>query len=431
MKMRLFCFLLLFLAVGSLASELTMQEAYELALSNDARLQIARYQLDATQAREDSTFARVLPRITAFGQFSQNEVRYDSNTLETREYDGTRYGMSLSQTLFNKPVFGQIKAAKERTGGVESRFQDEVQLLAVRTADAYLSVLAARKELQAFTDELFALEQQGNQSKAMADRQLISLTELLEVNARRDLVKTRQINAENNLARANEEFFLIIGSRDHLPRVIPEPRVMAFPSADIDLLVKDVLAANPKVVSLEAEQRAARATIDSEWGTFFPNLDLVVNQQYSDVGFDNTTSPPRNTFYVGVNINWALVEGGAGRARLREAWANYYSATEKLKLQRQELERDIRSIYSELKSSGQRIEAARQSRDSASMSFSAAEKALQLGSGRTVDVLLSRSAVTRAELNLTSAYFDNYISWLRLQYLTGELSSSTFAALEE
>lgn len=430
MNMRFFPLCLLVVVANSLAGELTMQEAYELALNNDARLQMARYQLDATQAREDSTFARVLPRVTAFGQFSQNEVRYDSNLLESREYDGTRYGLSLSQTLFNKPIFSQIAAAKARTGGVGSRFDDEVQLLAVRTADAYLSVLSARKELKAFTDELVALEQQSIQSKAMADRQLISVTELLEVNARRDLVKTRQINAENNLARAREEFFLIVGSRDYLPVEIAEAKVMSVPDTDIDKLVKDALATNPKIASLEAEQRAARATIDSEWGTFFPNLELVVNQQYSDVGFDNTTSPPRNTFFVGLNVNWALVEGGAGRARLREAWANYYGATEKLKLQRQEVERDIRSISSDLQSSGQRIDAARQSKDSALMSFNAAEKALQLGSGRTVDVLLSRSAATRAELNLTSAYFDNYISWLRLKYVTGNLSLSALAALE-
>ncbi len=63
-------------------------------------------------------------------------------------------------------------------------------------------------------------------------------------------------------------------------------------------------------------------------GGHYPTFDLVLSTQRSDVGYDNQTSPQRDTEYIGVDINLPLFAGGSTSARVREAWSQYYIARE-------------------------------------------------------------------------------------------------------
>lgn len=412
------------------ASEVTLIEAYQLALKNDTQLQIARYQRDAVEAREDQADSLLYPTFRMFSQYSKNQVEYESLVIEDRRYDGLRYGAALSQRVFDWAALSQRKSASARTDAANLTVKDESQLLAVRVVEAYFNVLAARDQARSLGDELAALQQQAEQSKAMAARQMVSVTEQLEVNARRDLIETRYIDAENSAALAEESFFALIGSREFLPRSLTQAFEPLGVDQSLDDLLASVMSSSPKIKSLEAQQAAAKATIDQVWGSVLPKVELVATRQYSDVGFDNLTSPPRDTSYIGLNVNWTLVEGGAARARAREAWANYYSAAEQLKQVQQGVERELRSAWLEVGASEKRIQSAHRSLESASLSYDAAKRARELGVGSSTDVLLSRSAVTRAELNRTSAILDNVLAWVRVHYIGGTVDMASIELVQ-
>jgi TolC family type I secretion outer membrane protein len=432
MRLSFFHSSLLFLVLWSPTgyAALTLSQAYDLALNNDTRLQIARFQRDAVEARDDQATALMYPSLRMFSQYSKNQVEYESSAIEDRRYDGRRYGASVSQRVFDYGAYSQIRSAGARASGANFTLNDETQLLAARVAQAYFDVLAAEGRYRSLTDEYNALVQQALQSDALVERQLASITEQLEIAARRDLIETQQIDAENGLALARETFFAIIGERD----VALSPLTTGFKpfeiAGDLDASISDVLVNNPKVRALEAEQTAARAAIDQAWGSVLPRVDVVATRQYSDVGFDNTTSPPRDTTYVGLNFNWTLVEGGAARARAREAWANYYATGERLKQQRQDVERELRAAWLGVHASAKRVKAAQRSLDSAELSLAAAIKAQELGVGKLVDVLLGRSAKTRAQLSLIAATMDNVMAWVQFHYVRGELDMSVLNSIE-
>jgi len=427
-----FCVSLVLLIVAhvALSSEITLPEAYERAVDNDTRLQIARHQKNAIDARADQATALMYPSLRLFSQYSKNQVEYQSVNIEDRRYDGLRYGAAISQRVFDYSALSQIRGAGARSDGAELTLKDETQLLAVRLAEAYFNVLSAQGQFRALTDELTALEEQVEQTNALADRQLLSITERLEVSARRDLVETQQIDAENGLALAEEVLFAFIGERDLVPMGLAQEFVPFEIRDPLEPMLAQVMADNPRIRALEADLEAARSTIDQAWGSVLPKIDLVATRQYSDVGFDNTTSPPRDTGYVGLNVNWTLVEGGAARARAREAWANFYSVEEQLKQARQEIDRELRSAVLELAASGKRVRATQRALESAQASFEAATRAQKLGVGRVVDVLISRSALTRAKVGITEATVDNALAWIRLAYVKGELDGTTLDTVQ-
>jgi len=80
---------------------ITVAEAYSLARDNDPRVQIAGFQRDAVAAREDQSTALFFPQVRVFSQYSKNEVEYENALVESRRYDGRRYGASVSQKLFD------------------------------------------------------------------------------------------------------------------------------------------------------------------------------------------------------------------------------------------------------------------------------------------------------------------------------------------
>lgn len=422
--------LLVFAAFPADSQELTLLEAYRLAADNDTRLQIAGYRRDIVEAQGDQTLAQMLPSVRVFSQYSKNEVEYEDDIRPAQEYDGRRYGASLSQRLFDMSTYSQIRSANARSDGANLTLADETQLLAARVAQAYFDVLASEGRSKALSDELLALQQQVRQSDAMVKRQLVSITEQLEVTARRDLVETQYIDAENAAALAKEALYVMLGTRELLPRSLSQDFEPFTVSGNLDASIAAALALNPKVRALKAEQAAAKAGIDQVVGSALPRVDFVATRQYSDIGFDNSSSPARDTTYFGLNVNWTLVEGGAVRARAREAWANYYSAGEQLKAQQQAVEQELRSAWLGVRASQKRVSAAKRSLESAALSFHAAERAQKLGVGRVVDVLLSRSAMTRAELNLVAASADNAMAWVELHYIKGDLDEALLAEVQ-
>lgn len=416
--------------ISGWAQELTLTDAYQRALENDARLQIIKFQRDASEAQLDQAGALMYPSLSMFSQYSKNNVEFENDFADPRRYDGLRYGVSLSQRVFDYSVYSQIQGATSRKEVAIYTLDDETQLLGVRVAQAYFDVVAAQGEFLALGDEWQALKEQAKQVDALAARQLISTTEQLEVGARRDLIETRYIDAENSLALAKESLYMLTGARDWLPAEFNQAFVPFQVSQSLEEIVDQVLQENSQIKALEAQRQSARTFIDQAWGSVLPTVSLVATQQYSDIGFDNTTSPPRDTSYIGLNVNWTLIEGGAARARAREAWANYYAANERLKQIKQDIERELRSAWLEINASEKRAQAAKRALTSAELSLEAAVQSQKLGVGRVVDVMLSQSALTRAKVNVVNATVANAMAWIRLAYIRGELNVDTLDAIQ-
>ena len=72
------------------------------------------------------------------------------------------------------------------------------------------------------------------------------------------------------------------------------------------------IAFDPAIAAAQQAVNAARKGVDREKGSWWPEVDFVYNSQYSDVGFDNLTSPPRSSESYSISMRYPLFEGGAG-----------------------------------------------------------------------------------------------------------------------
>ena len=118
-------------------------------------------------------------------------------------------------------------------------------------------------------------------------------------------------------------------------------------------------------------------------------------------------------------MRYPLFEGGAGAARLRGAWAEFYTAQQELEATQREAGGRARAAWVNLQSATERVQAIRQGVKTAETNLAASEKAVKAGTARLTDVLLALAQKTRAQRDLNEARFQRAMSWLELELATG------------
>ena len=317
-----------FHAIAQVEESITLLDAYNLARESDTNLAIARFQVDGASAQRDVARGKFFPQVSLFADLSENKIRYEDGPLDqlpAQEYPGERYGLQLRTPLFNMRSFREY----ERQGALVDEAQEKLAVaeseLLGSVVQAYLLVLLTAETVQRFQAELTALEKQLEEASALYEKSLLPITQVLE--RRLELMDCRLIwLTQKGTAIAIEKLAQLIGVRGLKLRSVSEHISLMSNVGDPEQAAELAIRSDPLVAAANESLRAARKGISRERGSWFPEVDFVYTSQYSDVGFDNLTSPPRTSESYSISMRYPLFEGGAGSARLRAAWAEYYAA---------------------------------------------------------------------------------------------------------
>ena len=424
----------LFAEEGHFARGMSLEIIYGLAVDHAPSLAIAQFRSQAAKAESAEARGAVLPQLSLFGEWSENNLSYDGPLTAVygeQDYPGERYGFQARQTLFNMSQFREVQRRDALFDRSENDIaQAEIELLA-QVADAYLTVLIADNTVTQFRVESEALQKQLDEAKALYSRALIPLTQVLETQTRSETVTADLIEAEGDAAIARERLTELIGIRDFKLMDIAEAVVLTARMATPEQAVAEALQNSPAVAAAKDNVAAAEFAIKREKGSWWPEVSLIFNQQYSDVGFDNLTSPPRTTESVSIAVNYPLIQGGAGAARIRGAWAEYYATKEELEGVKREVETQTRSAWVRLNAANKRIVAAQQAVDTATVNVTAAQKSVKAGTARVTDVLFALAQRTRAQRDRFYAEQQRIMAWLELELITGSTPSAVAPLLSD
>lgn len=410
------------LASAASATPTSLLDAYLIARDSAPQLAIARFRVDGAAAQRDAARGAIMPQLTAFGDWSENNVEYRATAvsqLPTERFPGERYGLQFRQTVFNWSRWRELDRLTALERGAEQELEvAETELLGMLT-EAYLNVMLADADVQQLEDELQALTQQFEASTALNARAMLPVTQLLENQTRMDTVRADLIAARARSDVSREQLMQLVGTRDLDPLGITDNLLLNNDIASPMHAAEMAISTNPAVAAAQEGLNAARKAIGREKGTWLPQVDLVFNRQFSDVGFDNLSAPARTNETISLSVNYPLFEGGAKSARLRGAWAQYYEAQQLLEQTKRETEMRARAAWVNLTAAAERVVATRQAITTAETSLDAARKAVKAGTARVTDVLLALAQNTRAQRDFSEARFQQILSWLELQLAVG------------
>lgn len=410
------------LLTAPLVSASDLLDLYQETLGSDPRLQAADAEAEIYQAREKFRRGALLPQANVSAQGSRT-VRDSTGAtgVDVRDYYyGEKYSFSVTQSLYNKPQWEGYRTAKSEADQYAARFDDTESMITVDLVERYTKVLAAEDNHQFVVAERQAAEKQLSQIEARYKRQMAMITDLLEVEARRDQLLSEELNAENQVELAREAVSELIGRKVDEPLAPLRKEVfIGWDLASPDPWIEKGISSNRGLEAARHAVKAAEAGLRQAQGGRHPSLNVQLLAQQSDIGYDNAPAPETESYVAALNLNMPLFSGGQVSAQVKEARAKLRLSQQQLEEQQRNLSKDIREAFLNARTANKRVEATRKAVASAQKSYEAKQKGLEYGTVTVVDLLDASEQLFGAQRDYRQAYYDLMVQGMHLQRTSG------------
>jgi outer membrane protein len=399
----------------------TLEDFFSAAVEFSPTLKIAEEGLNIGSARRRAANGRLLPQVSARASISDN--RSESQGRAQQTFDGERFSVQLTQTLFNWQAFAARSQAYLIEDQLEAEYYGELANLLTEVAEKYFNVLQSTDALESIASELEAVNNQLDQIQSLYDRQLARVTDLYQVQANLAAVEAEQLQLQVQLALSREALFSVSGLTAGELSGLREDADIPPLENSISFWVNEAKKNNHQIKAQEFAVRAADKRVDERRGAYMPQVNFIVQRQDSNLGFDNILINQTKTTYLGLDLSIPLYAGGSNRAGVSEAASQHRIAESQLRqIQLQASER-VRSAYLQVQSAETLIQAAQKLVDSTTLSSTAMQRGFELGAVTSVDVLNALRDQFRSERDLQQVRYEHVKYILLLKRETGLLTA--------
>lgn len=403
-------------------------DLYKKALEINPVLLSMEYTIEQFSAREDQAFSTLLPQIFLDGSYSYN--RYHSQFQGTSYYDGMRGTAQATQVLFDLPSYLRYQSAESAT--LQSVLERDAYLMQLGgdLIERYLLILEAADRIVYLSEEKISVQSQITRLRKMRRRQMVTITDLYEVEAYGHALNTQIIEAENEKNIALERIREITSI---LPKNVPAIRLDKLPKTPVSVKqwIDQAVNSSPSIAALKAGLEAAEKSISSSRAGHLPKLSLRVSGTYSDQGFDNRQSAAYDVGSASLQLNIPIFSGGRIVAETREAVAARYLVYHELERVRREIERETRTNFLNAVSGKARIDSTKRQLDARKKATLALQKGYELGVTTIVDVLESRRDLMQTQTELWQARYQYLRSFVLLRVWSGNFTLSFMEEVDQ
>ena len=410
------------------ASAMSLPQAYEKALAQDATIRASRAALASGQERAPQARSQLLPSIQANVSRNQNSLDstntdlFGQSTTTNSKYFSFAKSISLRQSIFNRGRSINYQQAQDFENEAIATHQRNLQDLLVRVSSAYVDALFAQDQLR-----LVVTQKQQDQALLTATRRGLQAgsgtrTDIDEAQARLDMTLAKELEAEQQVSYARRQLEILIDAPvEKLSEFNPQgsnrlPQELAPLQSWLDQALErspDILIANARVAYAEKELRKAQAG-------HMPTLDAIV--QWSDSGNENVTR--LNSRFVntsaGLQLTIPIYQGGAVNSQIRQALAEQTRALESLEMARRDLSLRVHKEYRGVTEGRLKISALLQAEHSAMQLLESTRRSREGGFRTVLDVLNAEQQLATTRRDLILARFQAIVARIRLNALTGK-----------
>jgi outer membrane protein len=452
------------LGLGCLASVTAYSEdlltIFDQAVVNDPLVREAEFTRKATREARPQAWAAYLPQIG--GSWSKSKQEGSQNSLFPRlvptdpdnpaspiiiqqqaqvgenEPESTRWGIQLSQSVFNWGQLVGLKQAGRIAAQADADYGVAQQDLAVRVATRYFDVLAAQDNVQAQQASLDAISRQLEQADKRFEVGLIAITDVQEARAARDTAAADLIAAKRQLATAQEflreitdmQYAVLATPRTTMPLQMPEP-------ADAQKWVEASMEQNLALTSSRLGADIARDEVRVAFGGHLPQVDLVLGKDHFESDDVQSFDPiPERGFpggsaassqeqetdkSISLQVTVPIWSSGLTHSRVKQSEYRWQAAKQRLERVSRETERSARDAYLGVLSEISRVQALKQALESSATALRATEAGYDVGTRTAVDVLAARQNLVASQTAYARSRYDYMLNVLILKQAAGIL----------
>lgn len=416
---------------------ITLKQAIELALKNNKDIEVARLTVDRSRRQLQEANAALYPTLDAQLQASNSKSAaaeisaQEGFTTTNGNEDTTAYDGSL--TLTYNIYTGGSRVANIRRSQRQIRF-DELDLertveetrfeaardyYGLQNADAQVDIeQAAVDDANQTLKDAKLLEEAGLGTRfdvlraevELADAQQRLNTAMSNQDiAKRQLAETLNLGTKANLKTADE-----IKEAGTWDLSIEDTIVLAFKNrAELEqFLTQREINAQDKQLALSQIR---------------PQIDVFGSYDILDEADDDVDVADGYT--LGTRLQWSLFDGGAARARAKQAETDINIAENQFANQRDRVRFEVEQAYFSLQSNKENIVTSNKAVELAEESLRLARLRFQAGVGTQTDVIDAQSQLTTARGNFLTAVIDYNQSLVQLKRAVTNIPDSGLSDL--
>lgn len=410
------------------AEESSLDDLYRIALASSETIKLAQENLTIATLGKDKARALLVPKLTAFGSFTQySESKYSEGfdlgfglvlpgSLLQADH-AANWGLRLNQTF---SVSARELLAYRIAG--ENITRSTKDLNAVReeylfaVATAYFDVLRVRKNLEIADANLERLTAYRSAAEKRLKVGEVTKTVLLRADAELSGARSDRLEAANGTELAMAVFTRLVGIKESF--VLREERPPEEELPSLPLLQNKAFSERSDLMSLDIAKTVAGEQVHFTRGTYWPNLSIfgVYNR------WDQQPVPSafnRESIYGGVSLNFPFFEGGLRIAEVKEARAKERQTGYLYDDLRKSIGIEVEGAYLDALTQKGALKFLNDQIIFARDNYRAVVRQFELGLASSLDVMDANTLLVSAERTAAGAYYNYQLSRLRLQKATG------------
>lgn len=427
--------ILILLAAGGFAQELTLEEAWQIALKNNLTLQ--QVEKSIRQAEEEIKIQRsgFLPTLGGFASYRyqseipQLELPFQLPTGSPLNIEaGFRNQYDLNVAV-QQPIFTgfrtrfSVSAAKEQfQAQLAGKTAAEHQLL-LQIGRLYYQIQSNLLQQQIISQSIRRADNQLQQVRSLLRADQAIPFDTLEIANRKLQQQILLKNLENvhQILRSQFNYLLNVDEALSIHRI--EVDTLSLTLNPLTAYQQMALDKRPELNQVNAFKKAQSNRVRIFRSAMYPQIYASASYHYARPGVNFFEDEWMTYYTVGINLQWSLWNWGRDFRKVKQARYEY----EQLDLQNQDLieriQQQVEETYRQLENVREQIALQRRLTAQERRRYEITEQRYSQGQATSLDLADAEKNLTQADLMLQ----DKYVEWhqykLQLEYATGNIGN--------
>lgn len=414
---------------------LTLEQALEIALSENPTIKIADQEIEIKRYAKQGTYASLYPQIDATAQYQRviekqtmsMDFGGQTQSIKVGSDNSFNGGVTAAMPIVNAQLWTSLKiSALDVELAVEKARSSRLDMVE-QVAKAYYSALMAKESLALYKRVYDNAVENNKNVKKKYDVGSVSEYDLITSNVSVQNAIPNVFEAENSVTLTLWQLKALLGI-DLQKNIDVAGSLMDYESAmsyGYDLAQLN-LEDNSTMKQFDIQEQQLQKALKLTKMANVPTLSINAAYLYTALGNDGKffVRDAWNPYsYAGVQLNIPIFAGNAKRAATRQARLNLSN----IQLQRENTERQLRvaivQYINNMDTSVKQFHSANATVEQAQRGYDISVKRYEIGSGTLVEVDNSQLALTQAELSRNQSVYNFLTSKVALDKVLGKFEN--------
>jgi len=287
-------------------------------------------------------------------------------------------------------------------------------------ANAYIDVLRQQRLVELSRENEATIQRQLNLEDERVQRGSGVAVDVLQAKSRLQIAKERRVSFEGALQDAISRYIQTFGHAPDMDAMMdPVPPVEMVPST-LDRAVEIAIVENPASTSAVTNIEVARERRRSVLSELAPTVDL--EGQFNFEKHADSTIGVRRDYSLMLTANWDLFTGFSTRESLSQATYDYRASQDNRDDTSRRVIEQTRLAWQALLTARSRLGLLENAVNIASEVFESRKRLREAGKETVINVLDAENEVANAQINYTSAAYDERLAVYQLLRSMGRLN---------